>query len=480
MIQYFFKNIFYYSYLLYTYLYKYIYIGFQWIPTLFEGINYNIEHLPLHLLILSIFLIIIIFAYIKLTYPFWSTQPVYHTYDFWRSWYSEPFLIESGYPNKTRFYNSKKIKTMDYLDLSDSNKKQAVDIIQSYSIPDESAIHMFHLGNLDTYMTGQSYPSYVSFYFEDIFITLPRSLTMEPLITDQTIIDIVQKPIGCITSRAVELYMNNNKNTVYFLDFITVNREKSSINLNISRELIQTHEYNQRKKNIDIYMTEKEKPPIQISLFKKETTLSEGIIPLVSYKSTMVFITNQGLRKLPPHYILVKIHSRNIQILMDFIEISKTQFQCFGIPEVSNISGLIHAGLLKVFIIQKGKEIYAAYFFRDSRTQFDGAGISNYNFSKTDGALLILCGSIRNTNSKDLFYMGFLQSLRMILRETDIFKILLIEGISQNIEIMERYIQLDKINNNQQIIGENPSAYYLYNYVIPKQPFSPESCFMVF
>jgi hypothetical protein len=68
----------------------------------------------------------------------------------------------------------------------------------------------------------------------------------------------------------------------------------------------------------------------------------------------------------------------------------------------------------------------------------------------------------------------------MILRETDIFKILLIEGISQNIEIMERYIQSDKINNNQQIIGENPSAYYLYNYVIPKQPFSPESCFMVF
>lgn len=475
------SNIRFYLIWIFSKIYNILYRVFHWIPTLFEGLHYNIDHLPLHLLILSIFFITFIFAYIKLTYPFWSTQPVYHTYDFWRSWYSESFLIESGYPNKTRFYNSKKIKTIDYLDLSDSNKKQAVDLIQSYSIPDESAIHMFHLGNLDTYMTGQSYPSYISLYFEDTFIPLPRSLTMEPLITDETIIDIVQKPFGCITSRAVELYMNsimninmiNNKNTVYFLDFITVNREKSSININISRELIQTHEYNQRKKNIDTYMTEKEKPPIQISLFKKETSLSEGIIPLVSYTSTMVFITNQRLRKLPPHYILVKIHRRNIQILMDFIEISKTQFQCFGIPEISNLSGLIHAGLLKVFIIQKGKEIYAVYFFRDSRTQFDGDNIIS-------GALLILCGSIRNTKSGDLFYMGFLQSLRTILRETDIFKILLIEGISQNIEILERYIQSDKINNNQQIIGENPSAYYLYNYVIPKQSFSPESCFMVF
>jgi len=151
---------------------------------------------------------------------------------------------------------------------------------------------------------------------------------------------------------------------------------------------------------------------------------------------------------------------------MDFIEISKTQFQCFGIAETPNLSSLIHMGLIRVFILQKGDEVYAAYFFRDSRTQFDG-GI--------EGALLILCGSIRNTKSMDLFYMGFLHSLRNILRETSIFKLLLIEGISQNIEIRERYI-----GKSENIIGENPSAYYLYNYVCPKQPFSPESCFMVF
>jgi hypothetical protein len=465
------SNIRFYLIWIFSKIYNILYLGFQWIPTLFEGLHYNIDHLPLHLLILSLLIIITIFIYIKLTYPFWSTQPVYHTYDFWRDWVTDPFIIQTGYPSKTRFYKYDRIQTYDFLELTDSLKKQTVDLIQSFSICDESALYMFHLGNLDTYMTGHTYPSFVSFYYEDAFIPLPLSSTLDTIITDQTIIDIVRKPIGCITSRSIDLYLYNNIHSVYFLDFITVHREKATININISRELIHTHEYNQRKTTLDnANSTQENRPPIQISLFKKETTLSQGIVPLVSYKSTMIYIRNQRLRKLPPHVILVKIHRRNIKLLIDFLEISKTQFHCFGIPETPNLSALIHGGILKVFVLQNGQEVYAAYFFRDSRTQFD-------RDDKSNGALLILSGSIRNTTSIDLFYMGYLHSLRTILRETDIFKLLLIEGISQNIEIYQRYI-LENIDSEE--IGENPSAYYLYNYMVPKQPFSPESCFMVF
>jgi hypothetical protein len=329
-------------------------------------------------------------------------------------------------------------------------------------------------------MTGHTHPSFISLYYEDVFIPQSKMNTLE------TQINIVKKPIGCITSRSIDLFFNDNSNnkkqTVYFLDFITVNREKASININISRELIHTHEYNQRRSSLDNSKyriskidTSENIDPIQISLFKKESGLSEGIVPLVSYTSTMMYIKNERIKKLPPHFLLVKIHRRNIQILIDFLEISKTQFQCFGIAELVNLAALVHGGLLKVYIIQKGKEVYAAYFFRDSRTQFDSEIDIDINNS---GALLILCGSIRNTKSMDLFYMGFLHSLRTILRETNIFKLLLIEGISQNIEIYERY--LGKSEKNKNIIGENPSAYYLYNYICPKQPISAEKCFMVF
>ena len=33
-----------------------------------------------------------IFGYIKLVYPFWNNQPVYHSYDFLRRFYKEPLL----------------------------------------------------------------------------------------------------------------------------------------------------------------------------------------------------------------------------------------------------------------------------------------------------------------------------------------------------------------------------------------------------
>jgi len=483
----FFPNIFFW---IYRNLYGIFIILVQklgyFIGEIVQNTQYNFDHLPLHLLILALIIVAVIFIYIRISYPFWSTQPVYHSYDFYYCYYSAPFLVEAGYPVKTRFYKPEpQIQTFEYIALSESQKRQIVNLIQSHSIAEESALYMFHLGNLDTYMTGQSTPSLVSIYLEDQFIPLPKKITLDShIITDQSQIEVVKKPVGCITSRSIDLTIYGKKQSVYFLDFIVVNREKASIsNGGISREMIHTHEYRQRYKSLETAKKTKAiDPPIQISLFKKENGLSEGVIPLVSYTSILVNIRNERIKKLPPHYLLVTIHRRNIDLLIDFIEISKTRFQCFGIAELPNLSALIHSGVLKVFIIQKGKEIYAAYFFRDSRTQYDIGIDTDRNDSESDsesGALIILCGSIRNTKSADLFYMGFLRALRSILRETPNFNILLFEGISQNIELSERYIgNSDKSNKN--IIGETQSAYYLYNYVCPKQPILRESCFMVF
>jgi hypothetical protein len=317
-------------------------------------------------------------------------------------------------------------------------------------------------------MTGHSVKSLVSLYYEDAFTPLPKTLVNNPLVTDTTLIDIIQKPVGCICSRTVDIWISDKKLVAYYFDFITVNREKPDI----SRYLIQTHEYNQRRlslneeksKNstVNKNVNNTESGAIQISIFKKESGSSPGIVPLVSYESGMWYILNEKIRRLPPHFILVPIHRRNIQLLIDFLEKVRNKYIIFGIPELTNLSELIHTGILKVYIIQKGQEIYSAYFFRDSRTEYE-----------EKGALLILCGSIKNTNSADLFYMGFLRTLRDILKNNPIFKIIMIESIS-NKPIYEKY----KRENNE-FLGENPSGYYLYNYIYPGQPFQSESCFIV-
>jgi hypothetical protein len=247
----------------------------------------------------------------------------------------------------------------------------------------------------------------------------------------------------------------------YFLDFICVKREKQDKNL--SRYLIQTHEFRQRTLALDNANYHSDSKPILASIFKKEGDLCKGIVPLVEYNSKMWKIQNDTLKKLPDHFVLVEIGKENIDIFMDFIEMSEKKYHCFGIAELSNLVGLIQNRLLMIYCIQKAKDIYSAYFFRDSRTQYEDKG-----------AMLILCGCIHNSNSEDMFYMGFLHSVRSILKRTSIFQILMIENISHNNLIYERYNK-----TNPYSFGENKAAYYLYNYVVPKQPFSHESVFLV-
>ena len=400
-----------------------------------------INHLPLYIFLFSLLIFIIIFVYIKLKYPFWNCQPVFHSYDFWRYWIKSPFPIQHRYPVKTKYCNFKNVETIEYLEATDSQKEDFIDLLQCYYIPDENALFVFNLENLDAYMTGHLYPSYLSFYKEDFSL---------------------KNPIGCISARTIDIRFSKEKAIkAYFWEFICIKREKSEKNL--SRNLIQTQEFRQRQRNMDYILTSKDEYeiPISASIFKKEVDLCEGIVSLVEYDTKIFMIKNEPLKKLPAHFVLIEIGGENIDFLFDFLEISKTKFEVFGLTEIGNLVGLIQKRLLMVYCIQKAKDIYAAYFFRDSRTQYDGKGV-----------MICLCGSINNCNSIDLFYMGFLQSLRSILKKIPLFQVLSIENISHNMVIYERYGGFS--------FTASKSAYYLYNYVVPKQPFSSGTVFMVF
>ena len=416
------------------------------------------NHVPLYLFLFSLLIFMILFIYIKLTYPFWNTQPVFHTYDFWRYWIKTPSPIQYRYPVKTKYCNFQNIETVEYLETTDSQKKEFIDLLQCYYIPDENALFVFNLENLDAYMSGHSYPSYLSFYKEDFYTTIGKS----PIITDSTVIDTLKKPVGCISARTIDiLFSKEEPIKAYFWEFICIKREKADKYL--SRQLIQTQEFRQRQRNMDFILASKDpyETPISASIFKKEVDLCEGIVSLVEYDTKMFMIKNEPLKKLPPHFVLIEIGGENIDLLIDFLEISKTKFEVFGFTEIGNLVGLIQKRLLIVYCIQKAKDIYAAYFFRDSRTQYDGKGV-----------MLSLCGSVNNCNSLDLFYMGFLQSMRSILKKIPLFQVLTIENISNNGFIYERY--------GGELIGTSKTAYYLYNYVVPKQPFSSGNVFLVF
>jgi hypothetical protein len=417
-----------------------------------------LNHLPLYIFLFSLLLFLIIFIYIKIKYPFWNTQPVFHIYDFWRYWIKSPIIIQHRYPTKTKYCDFERIETIEYLEATHNHKKEFIDLLHCYYIPDENALFVFNLENLHTYMTGHSHPSYLSFYREDYYTTLGKT----NIITDSTIIDTIKKPVGCISARSIDVkILDEPIFKAYFFEFICIKREKEDKYL--SRYLIQTQEFRQRKINMDSILKSKDKyeKPVSVSIFKKEIDLCQGVVPLVEYETKMFIIKNELLRKLPPYFVLIEIGAENIDLLMDFLEISQKKFEVFGISEIGNLLGLIQKQLLIVYCIQKSKDIYAAYFFKDSRIQYDDKGV-----------MLFLSASINNSNSSDLFYMGFLQSLRSILKKKPIFQLLFLENISHSKIIYERY--------KGQLIGSYKSAYYFYNYVIPKQPISNNRIFLLF
>jgi hypothetical protein len=335
------------------------------------------------------------------------------------------------------------VDIIPYIDITDNQKKSIVDILQCFYITSENAIFMFNLENLDTYFSGHNTDSYISFYNKKEYNIQNNEITMK------------EKPLGIITSRSGELIINNTINPIYYIDFICIHRNESK-NKKIPRLLLQTHIYKQQ------FIC----PEIMASLFKKEGELYSGIIPFIKFQSIIYEIPYQLEKiavKLPEHIILIEINESNIHVLFDFLELSKQVFIVFGITDLINLKKLITSQILFVYCLQKKNEIYEAYFFRDTRT--------NYEQGLT-GCLLQLCGSIHNTTSIDLFLKGFFFSLKNIIKKIPVFKLLMIDIISHN------HIFYDNITFNK--IMDNTSAYYLYNMIYPNSPILENKAFILF
>ena len=82
-------------------------------------------------ILLSIAVIyLLIFAFIKLRFRFWSVQPVFHLYNLFY-WIWPCGIIEHGQPPKTKFYNGK-VLTKKFKDVSTEKKALFYTFIKSH------------------------------------------------------------------------------------------------------------------------------------------------------------------------------------------------------------------------------------------------------------------------------------------------------------------------------------------------------------
>jgi hypothetical protein len=425
-------------------VYRTIARGIVWLGELLS----TLPPIALPLAMVAIFLST--FVYIKLRFPFWSSQPVFHTYDGWRYLCRQPYVVQSAPPPQHKHYDAR-VQTHEFFDLSRKDLKRLCEFMQCHWIPTDQFFFTVTRSTLATEFTGHTETPYVSIYWEPVAYTTPTT----PASTGAE--GASEKQIaGCIFSRPLRLRFSGttvDPISLYYLDYFCMNREKPDPM--IGRSLFQTHEYHQRTRN----------PAVAVSLFKKETDLCQGVVPLISYTTYLYAIPKRRVEKLPAGMSCVAIHDESMDVLVDFLQTvsQSTLFSCIAMTDISHLVGLVKAKEWFVFVLRSREDILAMYFFKNAHIRYES----------TDQRTLQLVASVCNTTHPNVFYVGFLQAMKSLVREyAGTFGLLKIEDVGHNGRLVAQW----KKETSTMPIVESESAYYLYNYVVPKSPMARDSC----
>ena len=113
-----------------------------------------------YILATTIFFFIVFFVYIKIKYPFWNNQPVFHTYDYWRYFYSTPFIIHRYRPVKTKFCDFTSVVTKNLSEYTDENIGELTNLLQCYYVSSDRILHTISAQNIKTILSGIGEPFY--------------------------------------------------------------------------------------------------------------------------------------------------------------------------------------------------------------------------------------------------------------------------------------------------------------------------------
>ena len=417
---------------------------------LLESIDSS-TNMPVYILIGLVLGVLSIFVYIKLAFPFWNIQPVYHVYDFWRCLYGRPFRIYPRFHGgmKTRFCRGEVVDIIPYVDATADQKRAFVNLVQCYSSLDENIMCVFHLDNLDAYMNGHIYGSYLSFYNPTLYRDCNGEIIKE------------ENSRGCVASRSGELVVRGHKEVVYWMDYLVISTGVSKRDVaKIYRELFETHVY----KIGLIQWKDLVEGAIGVWVFRRVGELLSGVVPLVRFFRREYEIPNnpgfftQG--NYPEHVVLVEISEANIRKLTDGLERSRGRFEVWGLMDEGSLIELIRAGVIKVYLLERMGEMLAVYFFRDMRLMVDRS-YGTFGSDRSYGAVLELAGSIYMEGGIGLFRKGFLGSLAEIVKKSSVYRRLWVDDISDNgrLDFGEWYS-----------LGSAKGAYYTWNLVAMSSP----------
>ncbi len=172
---------------------------------------------------------------------------------------------------------------------------------------------------------------------------------------------------------------------------------------------------------------------------------------------------------MPQKHHIRRIDIENIDLLIDYFHYDRVLdpksefFDIILLPDIGNLTSQIKQGLLKIYCLLIDGEVLAFYFFKDEKTMYD----------EVEGNTSHLIASVMNGYSLNVFHLGFLHVLRQEMRLHKSLKILSIDEIGHNVNLMNVW----RYKNTPQFTSD--TAYYLFNFIYPGSPLLRERCLIL-
>ena len=373
----------------------------------------------LYCIIIIVWIVIIIYGYIKVKYRFWVHQPIFHIYDL--QYYLYPGIIDIELPKKENmFHNFQNIITLPFQKVKEEDKNYFILFIQNNFLRNKRFNYLPKKENIIPYLTGLQ--------GGDVFLSLyKREMT---------------EIIASMISYPIQIRMKKQNMNAYYVDYLCVDSDHRK--KNIAPQMIQTHHYYQRHMNTNIY----------VSVFKREGNLNMAI-PICIYTSYGFSILKLKFTNLPININLIEVGKNNITYLFDFIHLNHSKFDIFLSTYVSNVLELIKTENIYVYMLIQEQNVLAVYYFKKLCT-----------YLQDDKEVLVCYASVNCCKNEDIFIEGMYHSIRNILKRFPKYSQLYIEGLSDN------YILINDLFKMTNSLYKIISAYYFYNYAISS--FSPE------
>lgn len=370
--------------------------------------------------------ILVILIYIiqfQLNNSFWRKQPVFHKHNVFY-WLTNHKIIQSNDLPHTKYYDLQDYSLMNPKTLTKTNWKDIHWFIQNHYLNEEDISYNPSLDTVISYFKRHNQPCYIASYS-------PSTL----LITNKLKIINYPKIKAFISSRPLNVKCNNvSKNIITnYVDFLCTHKKERK--KGITPKLIYTFAKTVKNSNIQTF------------LFKRENE-TQTIVPLTTF-SCFVFDTTYW--KCKPHHPIYKlsiINGKNINYLLQHINLFSNSFYCVVIPTIEHLIYLIEKHIYTIFILHYEDDIIAYFIFKNNNIVY-----KNKNVYECIGSWC------KKNSYTELFINNFYNCIDY-LKNTYDNTYIAIENVSHN------NILLTSIRKDYHHLTRTIHSYYFYNYII--------------